>query len=403
MSTSRSSPCTFWRAVAVLAIGSFVTTLNLTIPSPLLTGIATTFNTTEATTGQLATISSILATVLAFLVAGSMERFDRRTWLRLQASILLVATVISALAPSFGWLIGGRVLAGAGCAVILANCLTAASDLCPDPADRDRVIGIIVSATTMSIIVGLPIVAQIAAHLNWRFGVAVLLLPAGALLAGTTWLPPQQRTARAVTGRSRFFASYRPVLGHRRTVSLLVVFMLFGVVYVGWLTYFGAYVEQDFGQGANTLSALFLIAGIAELFANNLAPWLMRRVAAEQLIVVLTGIFAGSLLVTDVFIFSNVWALFLTASLISACAAMLYIVCNALLLDAQPQARDHVMAIASSFGGGGAALGALIGGLLLQTLGDYASMYRSLGLLLPFAIFCLYLAGSNPTETAPTP
>ncbi len=384
-----------WRAVCVLSTGAFVTVLNLTLLSPLLTAIASTFQVSEAAAGQLATASSAVATLVAFGAASIVDRFDRRTWLRFQASALLVATLVCALAPSVHWLVAGRLLAGIGGAVILANCLAAAGELFPDPADRDRVVGIIVSATTIAIIAGLPLVAQISAHLSWRWAIASLAVPLAGLLIGTHWLPLHEPNR---TDSCEARVGYGAALRHRQTLWVLALLLLFGVAYVGWLTYYGAYIERDFGQGANALSALFLVAGLAELLANNVAPWLMQRIAAGRLMLTLTGIFALPLLLTNVMMFGRLWGQFLAASLVSASAAMLYVICNALLLDARPEARGRVMALASAFGGCGAALGALLGGLLLEILDSYATMYRLLGLLLPLGV--LFLARSNVRTAA---
>jgi MFS family permease len=79
---------------------------------------------------------------------------------------------------------------------------------------------------------------------------------------------------------------------------------------------------------------------------------------------------------------------------------------NALLLDALPSARGTVMALGSASIGGGAALGSLIGGGALSVFGDYADVYRLLGLLLPFAIVSLVVstrvrgAGRPAAQTA---
>src|SRR5215217_2959314 len=89
-------------------------------------------------------------------------------WLRLEGSVVLVAIVVSALAPSFGWLMVGRVLASCGSAVIMANCLTGARELFRDSVWRNRAIGIIVSATTFAFILGMPLVTQIEARFGWR-------------------------------------------------------------------------------------------------------------------------------------------------------------------------------------------------------------------------------------------
>ena len=52
----------------------------------------------------------------------------------------------------------GRVLAACGSAVLMANCMTGARELFHDPVWRNRAIGIIVSATTLAFVIGMPLV-----------------------------------------------------------------------------------------------------------------------------------------------------------------------------------------------------------------------------------------------------
>ena len=102
-----------WVGLLVLCLGAAVTLLNMAVLSPLLRSIGEEFGTSDATTGQLATLGSLVR--CSSLVATPwMDRWSRRTWLRLEGSLVLVAIIVSALAPSFGWLMVGRVLASCG-------------------------------------------------------------------------------------------------------------------------------------------------------------------------------------------------------------------------------------------------------------------------------------------------
>jgi predicted MFS family arabinose efflux permease len=392
-----------WLPLTILSIGAFATVLNATQLSPLLKPIASDLDVSEGAAGQLATVSAIVGTVVALFAAPWMDRLSRRTWLGGQAAILIVATIASALAPTYAWLVAARVLAGLGGGVIMANCFTAVGEFYTDPKERDRAIGIIVSATTVAIVAGLPILAQIEDIAGWRWAMAFLLVPLSLLLAGTRWLPIEPK--RPFTAHSENSASYRRILGDGPTAGVLGAMLIFAIAYIGWLTYFGAYAETDFGAGANTLGALFLVAGLAEMVANNLTPALMSRISPRRIFTIAAVIFAVALLATDV-VFTAPWSLFVSIALISICAAALYVAGNALLLDALPSARGTVMALGSASIGGGAALGSLIGGGALSVFGDYADVYRLLGLLLPFAIVSLVVstrvrgAGRPAAQTA---
>jgi predicted MFS family arabinose efflux permease len=189
-------------------------------------------------------------------------------------------------------------------------------------------------------------------------------------------------------------ACYHRVLGHRPTAWLLLTMTIILLVYVGWLTYFGAYVEEDLGRGAHLLSALFLAAGAVELVANNLTPAALTRWSALRIFTAATVVWTAAMLLTGIE-GGRLWPVFLAVAAINVGVAILYIVINALLLDSLPAERGAVMALSSASVSLGATLGALGGGLALTLFDSYAAVYRLLGLLLPLALLSLYLATSR--------
>ena len=324
-----------------------------------------------------------------------MDRWSRRTWLRLEGSLVLVAIVVSALAPSFGWLMVGRVLASCGSAVIMANCMTGARELFHDPVWRNRAIGIIVSATTLAFVLGLPLVTLIEARLGWRIAMGSIAVPVVLLLAGTFVLPTSPQRP-PTTVRSHPLAAFRAVLGDGRTRCLLVVLGLNLGLYAGWLVYFGAYTIDVFAASATVLSLLFFLSGATELVANNLTPPLMRRFDPVTILYVMLASVAAALLLTGIVV-TTIPAALLAAIIVLNGTASAYIAANALLLEGDISHPGAVMSVASAFIGVGTALGPFVAGWALATTGSFEAAYRTLGLLAPVAILALWLG----TRAAP--
>ncbi len=378
-----------WVGLVVLCLGAAVTLLNMAILSPLLRAIGEEFGTSDATTGQLATLGSLVGVVSSLLATPWMDRWSRRTWLRLEGSLVLVAVVVSALAPSFGWLLVGRVLASCGSAVIMANCMTGARELFRDPVWRNRAIGIIVSATTFAFVLGMPLVTQIEARLGWRMAMGSIAVPVVLLLAGTFVLPPSPARAQT-SARPQPLAAFRAVLDDGRTRCLLVVLGLNLGLYAGWLVYFGAYTIDVFAASATVLSLLFFLRGATELVANNLTPPLMRRFDAVTILYVMLASVAAALLLTGIAV-TTIPAALLAAIIVLNGTASAYIAANALLLDGDVSHPGAVMSVASAFIGVGTALGPFLAGWALATTGSFEAAYRTLGLLAPIAMFALWL------------
>ncbi|MGH2558134.1 MAG: MFS transporter [Thermomicrobiales bacterium] len=382
--------------VAILFLAALTASTSAMAISPLLPAIADEFGVSIARAGQLGTVAAIMAMLVALVALPFMDRASRVNWLRAQAAVLMLATLVAVLAPSFGWLAAGRILGGLGGAVVVANCLSALGDFFPDPARRNRALGIIVSAVTTAILVGLPAIAQIEDAAGWRWAFGSLLLPLGLVFASTWLLPSEPRLRTRAAGES-VVARYRRVLGHRPTVWLMTTMALIVLVYMGWLTYFGAYVEDDLGRGARTLGALFLAAGALELVANNLAPAALARWSVPRIFAAAMIVWTVPMLLTGILV-ERLWTVFVAVAAINVGAAILYFVVNALLLDSLPSERGAVMALNSASINLGATLGATGGGLALTLFDSYGTVYRLLGLILPVALVTLY--GSRGRRSA---
>lgn len=392
MSQPGSPSVRTWLALGVYGTGSFTTMLNLGFLSPLLRPIGVTFGTPDAVTGQLATVSALVTFVAALVATPWMDRWSRATWYRLLGLLLLVGTLLSAMAPTFGVLIIARIIAALGASVVTANSMTGARELFPDVVWRNRAIGILVSATTVGFVVGLPALTQIAAHAGWRIAVASMALPAVVMIGGTRLLPAT--ALHGSTARQPALASFRAVLGSRRVGGILVALGLNLAMYTGWLVYFGAYITDVFAASAALLSTLFLVSGITELAANNLTPPLLRRFAAVPVLHLMLALAGGSLVLTGIVI-TTVPAALAAAIIILNTTAAAYIACNAILLDGEHSHPGAVMSVASAGIGLGNTLGPALVGWALAMSGSFEAAYRVLGLLAAVAMFAVWLGTRN--------
>ena len=377
-----------WLALAVYCTGSFTTMLNLGFLSPLLRPIGASFGTPDAVTGQLATISALVTFIAALVATPWMDRWSRVTWYRRLGLLLLVGTLLSAVAPSFGVLVVARIIAALGASVVTANSLTGARELFPDSVWRNRAIGILVSATTVGFVLGLPAITQIAAHFGWRVAVASMSVPVLFMIGGTWLLPPaaSSRTSR----RQSMLLSFRAVLGDGNVRGILVALGLNLAMYTGWLVYFGAYITDVFAASAALLSTIFFVSGFTELAANNLTPPALRRFAAIPVLHVMLALAGASLLLTGIVI-TTVPAALVAAIVILNSTAAAYIACNALLLDGDHSHPGAVMSVASAGIGLGNTLGPALVGWALAMTGSFESSYRVLGLLAPVAMLSVWL------------
>jgi DHA1 family inner membrane transport protein len=376
----------------VLATGAFTTMLHGTMLSPLLKDIAADFQVSDARVGQLATLYSGLAALVAFAVVPLMDRYSRRAMLRFECGMLIVATILSALAPSYMWLTIGRGVAGIGGAIIFGVCMAAAGDLFTDPVERNRRIGIISSAASVAIIAGQPLLTQISSIAGWRWAVIATLLPPFVVLAGTHWLPGTSLDGGSGRLRAVYRERYRQVLSNRETVWLLAVFIVLLSVWSAFSVYLGAFLETELRASTNAESLVFLTSGVCFTLGSLVVPRIIERWSKRRVHVSFAGLMGLNLLGVGI-VYTTIPTFTVFVGLSAMFGVCLYLITGILLLDSLPEARGAVMALQAAGTEVGLAVGAAWGGAAL-VIGNnnYVLVYQSLALLLPLVVLCLVMS-----------
>jgi DHA1 family inner membrane transport protein len=368
------APAGAWAGVAVCVIGTAATTINAALLSPLIPPIADRFHVSVAAAGQLGTLTATFGAIVALLVAPTLDRAPRRTWLRLECAILVVATTLTALAPSFAWLFAARALAGIGGAFIFGVCLATVGDLLPDGERRNRAVGLVASAATLGAGLGLPVITQIEASAGWRWAAAAPLPLLALFFLGTAWLPAVAPSSERRSWRN----GRRAALASRAAIRVQLGNIATAAVWFAWMLYLGAYARDGLHVGPGRLSLLFAASGAGELLGNNLAPLALSRRPALRVgataALLLAASLAGVATAT-----AWTWLLFPCVLLASGAAAAIFTVLGILVLDVDSAARGAGAALFSA----GFEIGGLLGmggaGAVLALSGSYPLVYALLG------------------------
>jgi EmrB/QacA subfamily drug resistance transporter len=132
-------------------------------------------------TGYLLTAATLL------LVAGALaDRYGRRRVLLTGLGVMLVASVVCAVAPSFPVLIGGRVVQGVGAALVVPSSLALLNGALRRQ-DRAPGIGIWAGLASLGSLVGPFVGGWLVDHASWR---AVFLLNVPLILGAMLALVP---------------------------------------------------------------------------------------------------------------------------------------------------------------------------------------------------------------------
>ncbi len=259
----------------LLAVSVFAGAGTIHYQTPMLGAFAVEFNVDAAAAGWVATLTfgGFLAGTIFLVPLG--DRFDKRRLILAELSVLIVALLAMAAAPSLATLAVASLVVGitAGFAQLIIP-LTA--ELAP-PETRGRVMGALLACLFLGILFGRVAGGLIAHFLGWRWtyvGAAVMLLAlAPALVLWLPSMPTKTRLGYGLLLRSLFeFLRDNATLRRASTIQFLL-----GISYGGfWATVAPMMLAlHGFGPAQTGLLAIPGAAGI--LVSQPAGRWTDRR------------------------------------------------------------------------------------------------------------------------------
>src|SRR5262245_19186059 len=294
-----------WRAFAVLAVGFFMTIVDLTIVNVSLPAIGRALHFSESNLQWVVTAYGI--TFGGFLLLGgrAADLLGRRRIFLLGLAIFTAASLGCGLARTDGLLIGLRGLQGFGAAVVLPAALSIVMNMFTEGAERNKALGlwgaIGAAGATFGVITG----GLLTRYAGWEY-IFYLNVPVGA---AALLLAPRIVPESRLAGARRLFDPLGAV-----TVTgalLLLVYTISNAPRVGW----GAVRTVTLLALSVTLLLAFLI--IEARAAAPLMPlriFRLRLVAASNAVGFVLGgsffafIFVGTLYMQQVLHYSALQA-----------------------------------------------------------------------------------------------
>jgi predicted MFS family arabinose efflux permease len=353
--------CLFAGQAAVIAV------------SPVLADVASDFDVSTATAGQLRSVSGLAAGLGALAMGALAGRFGLRDLLLIGLAVLGAGSLLSAAAPTFAVLVAAQVAVGAGLAVVLSGGLAAAA-MWAREEQRANVLSWALIGQPGAWIVGMPVVGLVG-DVSWRL--AWIAVPFAASMLAL--LAVAVRPADAVTEPAR--GTWRLLRRNPNVAGWAVGELLAFSAWAGTLVFVGALLVESYDTSPSTAGALLGLAAVAYLPGNflarrwNGAPQLALTVLplGAAVIVTLLGAFRPSPLVS--------------ATILAALAFVSggrTFVGSALGLEVCSGRRVFAMRIRAAATQFGYLTGAALGGVTLAVWG-YAGMGVTFGMLFTLA------------------
>jgi predicted MFS family arabinose efflux permease len=263
---------TSWAAVGMLAVATFVVGTSELVIAGVLPVVAGDLGIGVATAGYLVTAYAMSFAVATPLVAAGVGGASRRGMLVGCLAVFVVGTALSAVAPTFEWLLVSRVVtaAAAGMFEVVA---TAAAATLVQTRQRGRAIALVVAGFSVALLIGVPIGTLIGNAWGWRATFGVLLAPAMLVAFGiAVWLPAVPRLQPAA-------------LSVLRAPGLIPALAATGLVFCGTYiatTFIAVLLEDISGLTPDGVAGVLLLLGLGSIVGNALGGYAIDHWGSER-------------------------------------------------------------------------------------------------------------------------
>jgi DHA1 family inner membrane transport protein len=310
-----------------------------------------------AQAGWLVSAYALGVVVGAPTIAASSARLPRKKLLLVLVAVIVVATVASAVLPTFGMVLAARFVAGLPHGAYFGIATLVAASLMP-AGQRGRGISLVLGGLTISNVVGVPLITLLGQAAGWRvayLGVAAIFV--ATFIAIALAVPHQDGDPNA-TLRRELTAFGRSQVW----LALLIGSIGFGGFFAVY-TYIAPVVTEVAKLGESFVPVVLVTVGVGMTVGNALGGrgsdhHVMRTIFASFAVMVVAlvgfGLFAHSLAGIVVFTF-----------LIGAASSALGVSIQARMMDAAGRSQTIAAAANHSALNVGNSLGALLGGLAI--------------------------------------
>jgi predicted MFS family arabinose efflux permease len=352
------------RRLLVLAAGMFALGTDSFVVAGVLPGISNAFGVGVGAAGQMASIYSITFALLSPPIAALAATVPRKRLLLCGGIIFVLANLGTVAAPTFGFALLTRIIAGIGAATFSPT-ETGAAAMLVRPEKRGGALSVVVAGLTVSTALGTPIGALIGGFGDWRWTMGfVAALGAISVLGITVFLsdvplPPRVTLAKRL----------KPLLDSRLVLTLASNLVALSGIFTVY-TYFAVVFDRAIGGNAAVLGSLLVLWGAGGTVSNLFGGRLIDVVGSRKVIVtmlLLLAIFSAVL----PWIGSRLWIVAPVVCLWGACSWGQLVPQQYRLVALAPSIAPILMGLNSACSYFGMSLGGVIGALGIRIVGAH--------------------------------
>ncbi|MEV4373901.1 MFS transporter [Nonomuraea sp. NPDC049637] len=271
-------------ALLALAIGAFGIGTTEFVIMGLLPEIAGDYGVSIPTAGLLVTGYASGVVVGAPLMTVLGTRISRKTMLLVLMGLFVIGNLVSALAPGFGVMLGGRIVASMAHGAFFGIGSVAAADLVA-PHKKAGAIATMFTGLTVANIVGVPLGTFIGQAVGWRTTFALVAVLGLVGLLGIAVLVPAVPRPEGTRLRPELTAFRNPQV----LLAMAMTVLGFGGVFAA-ITYVAPMMTQVAGYSADAVTWLLVLFGVGMFLGNLLGGRFADRALMPLLYTTLGGL-----------------------------------------------------------------------------------------------------------------
>lgn len=384
-----------WIAVGVLTLSTFLVVTSEMLPVGVLTPMAEGLGISSGATGISLTITGLVSAVTAPIVPRLLGDLDRRAVLAVAMVVLAAGNAITTIAGGFGLLMVSRVVLGVGMGVVWGMASAVATRLVA-PRNIALAVSFAVSGVASASVLGVPLGTFVGNAFGWRAAFGSLTVIALILSVALLFSLPKLRRPGAADGAGEM--APRRSLVRPAIVTGLIVIVLLVTAHFAAYTYVRPALEELPQMSVNAIAMLLLIYGVFGLIGNFAAGAAAGRRPRLTVLLLATGITAALVIL----------AVFGTSALMAGIAIALWgVAYGGLSVGAQlwmtaaaPDRVEHVTGLYVGVFTGSIALGAFVGGLLVEGTGIVPLLCSTAALALASLLVGVIGPGPKRRQTA---
>ncbi|MFE9325601.1 MFS transporter [Nocardia sp. NPDC052278] len=271
-------------ALLALTLGAFGIGTTEFVVVGLLPDIADTYTVSIPTAGLLVTGYALGVLVGAPIMTGFGTRVSRKRMLLISLSLLIAGNVLSALAPTFGLMLTGRIVASLAHGAFFGIGSVVAGNLV-GPDRKAGAIAMMFTGLTVATILGVPLGTLLGQQFGWRLTFLLVASVGLAGLVGVAALVPEQPAPRDARLRHELAVLANPQV----LLAMAMTVLGFGGVFAA-ITYLAPMTTEVTGYAESSVTWLLVLFGIGFFLGNLIGGKFADRHLMPMLYTTLSGL-----------------------------------------------------------------------------------------------------------------